>query len=63
MGTSAAAGSVLTHQRLRQPDSALRALAYACVGSGVTPQACMGVDIEHDFFRSGTRRCPQLYTP
>eukprot|EP00964_Phaeocystis_antarctica_P053206 scaffold31198_cov36-Phaeocystis_antarctica.AAC.1 len=30
MGTSAAAGSVLPHQRLRQPDSALRALLLAC---------------------------------
>eukprot|EP00964_Phaeocystis_antarctica_P098133 scaffold64164_cov65-Phaeocystis_antarctica.AAC.1 len=30
MGTSAAAGSVLPHQRLWQPDSALRALLLAC---------------------------------
>eukprot|EP00964_Phaeocystis_antarctica_P160319 scaffold131843_cov36-Phaeocystis_antarctica.AAC.1 len=30
MGTSAAAGSVLPHQRLRQPDSALRALLLTC---------------------------------
>eukprot|EP00964_Phaeocystis_antarctica_P087352 scaffold55409_cov38-Phaeocystis_antarctica.AAC.1 len=30
MGTSAAAGSVLPHQRLRQPESALRALLLAC---------------------------------
>ena len=30
MGTSAAAGSVLPHQRLRQPDSALRAFLLAC---------------------------------
>ena len=29
MGTSAAAGSVLPHQRLRQPDSALQALLLA----------------------------------
>eukprot|EP00964_Phaeocystis_antarctica_P138775 scaffold103426_cov60-Phaeocystis_antarctica.AAC.1 len=56
MGTSAAAGSVLPHQRLRQPESALRALLLACRlelrharlrASRATVQGAAGANLPH----------------
>eukprot|EP00964_Phaeocystis_antarctica_P075067 scaffold46282_cov32-Phaeocystis_antarctica.AAC.2 len=56
MGTSAAAGSVLPHQRLRQPDSALRARLLTCRlelrharlrASRATVQGAAGANLPH----------------
>ena len=46
MGTSAAAGSVLPRRRLRQPDSALRALLLASLQAGAAARALEGIEGE-----------------